>query len=91
MVNNLPAVLLLLPLVTPGGAAAVLAVVIGVNIGSNLTYIGSLANLLWRNVLHDNDTDDGAARFTRLGACTVPLTLTLAVAALWTGIRLIGI
>jgi arsenical pump membrane protein len=91
VVNNLPAVLVLLPLVTPGGAAAVLAVLIGVNVGSNLTYIGSLANLLWRNVLHDNDADDGAARFTLLGACTVPLTLTLAVGALWAGIRLIGI
>ena len=74
LVNNLPAVLLLLPLVASGGAAAVLAVLIGVNIGSNLTYIGSLSNLLWRNVLHDNDTDDGAGRFTRLGAITVPLT-----------------
>src|SRR5262249_29442188 len=51
VVNNLPALLLLLPLVTPGGAPAVLAVLIGVNVGSNLTYVGSLANLLWRNVL----------------------------------------
>jgi arsenical pump membrane protein len=88
--NNLPAVLLLLPLVVPSGAAAVLAVLIGVNIGSNLTYVGSLANLLWRNVLHDNDADDGAARFTRLGICTVPPTLIVAVIALWAGVRLIG-
>ena len=90
VVNNLPAVLMLLPLVAGGGGAAVLAVLIGVNIGPNLTYIGSLANLLWRNVLHDNDSDDGAARFTRLGACTVPLTLVLSVVALWGMIRLIG-
>ena len=75
LVNNLPAVLLLLPLVAGGGAPSVLAVLIGTNVGSNLTYIGSLANLLWRNVLHDNDVDDGAGRFTRLGLCTVPVTL----------------
>jgi arsenical pump membrane protein len=90
VVNNLPAVLLMLPLVVPGGAPAVLAVLIGVNVGSNLTYIGSLANLLWRNVLHDNDAEDGAGRFTRLGVCTVPPSLMVAVLALWTGIRLIG-
>jgi arsenical pump membrane protein len=88
--NNLPAVLLLLPLVAPSGAPAVLAVLIGVNVGSNLTYIGSLANLLWRNVLHDNGADNGAVRFTRLGICTVPLTLIVAVMALWAGVRLIG-
>ena len=51
MVNNLPAVLVLLPLVAASGPAAVLAVLIGVNIGPNLTYVGSLANLLWRRVL----------------------------------------
>jgi arsenical pump membrane protein len=90
IVNNLPAVLLLLPLVTPGGPAAVLAVLIGVNVGSNLTYIGSLANLLWRNVLRDNDADDSAGRFTRLGLCTVPVTLVVAVIALWASLRLIG-
>lgn len=90
VVNNLPAVLLMLPLVTGGGAACVLAVLIGVNVGSNLTYIGSLANLLWRNVLHQNDADDGIARFTRLGLCTVPITLLVSVLALWAGVRLIG-
>ena len=90
LVNNLPAVLLLLPLVAVGGAPSVLAVLIGTNVGSNLTYIGSLANLLWRNVLHDNDVDDGVGRFTRLGLCTVPVTLTVAVLALWAGLRLIG-
>ena len=62
-----------------------------VNVGSNLTYVGSLANLLWRKVLHDNDADDGVSRFTRLGLCTVPVTLAAAVLTLWAGIRLIGI
>ena len=31
---------------------AVLAILIGVNVGPNLTYTGSLATLLWRRVLH---------------------------------------
>jgi len=48
LINNLPAVLVLLPLAVPSGAGAVLAVLADVNIGPNLTYTGSLATLLWR-------------------------------------------
>ena len=33
-------------------AGAVLAVLLGVNIGPNLTYTGSLATLLWRRIAH---------------------------------------
>ncbi|MDT5090780.1 MAG: arsenical pump rane protein [Mycobacterium sp.] len=90
IVNNLPAVLLLLPLVSGSGAAAVLAVLIGVNVGSNLTYVGSLSNLLWRNVLRDKEVEATFSRFTRLGICTVPITLVLAVLALWAGVQVIG-
>lgn len=89
VVNNLPAVLVLLPLVS--GPAAVLAVLIGVNIGPNLTYVGSLANLLWRRVLHQQDEPTSVREFSWLGLLTVPLCLVLAVAALWSGIRLIGV
>jgi arsenical pump membrane protein len=82
-VNNLPAVLVLLPLAAPSGAGAVLAVLIGVNIGPNLTYTGSLATLLWRRVLQAAGTDVPLGRFTRLGLLTVIPGLVLAVAALW--------
>ena len=50
LVNNLPATLALVPLVT-GQPALVLAVLIGVNVGPNATYGGSLATLLWRRLL----------------------------------------
>jgi arsenical pump membrane protein len=89
IVNNLPAVLVLLPLVTPSGPAAVLAVLIGVNIGPNLTYVGSLANLLWRNVVR-RDVPAGFGEFSRIGLCTVPVTLVVSVAGLWLGIKLFG-
>ena len=82
-VNNLPAVLVLLPLAVPSGAGAVLAVLIGVNIGPNLTYTGSLATLLWRRVLRAAGTDAAPAEFTRLGAATVIPALLLATAFLW--------
>ena len=90
VVNNLPAVLVLLPLVAASGPAAVLAVLIGVNVGPNLTYIGSLANLLWRSVVR-RDMRASFAEFTRIGLITTPITLAIAVLALWVGIRLFGI
>jgi arsenical pump membrane protein len=90
VVNNLPAVLVLLPLVTASGPAAVLAVLIGVNVGPNLTYIGSLANLLWRSVVR-RDMRAGFAEFTRIGLITTPITLAMAVLGLWVGIRLFGV
>ena len=90
VVNNLPAVLVLLPLVTTGGPAAVLAVLIGVNVGPNLSYVGSLANLLWRSVVR-RDIPAGFVEFTRIGLLTTPITLAIAVLGLWVGIRLFGV
>lgn len=83
IVNNLPAVLVLLPLVAPVGPAAVLAVLIGVNIGPNLTYPGSLANLLWRAVVQRDGMRARFTEFSRIGLCTTPLTLVAAVVCLW--------
>lgn len=90
LLNNLPAVLLLLPAVTAHGAGPVLALLLGVNVGPNLTYVGSLATLLWRRVLRDRDVDVAVAEFTRLGALTVPGVLLASVAALWLSLSMFG-
>jgi arsenical pump membrane protein len=90
LINNLPAVLVLLPLAAPAGPGAVLAVLVGVNIGPNLTYTGSLATLLWRRVLHERGSGPSLSEFTRLGLLTVPAGLILAVLALWGSLHLIG-
>ena len=92
LVNNLPAVLALLPIAAAagGGAGPVLAVLIGVNIGPNLTYVGSLATLLWRRVLHEHGTDPDLGRFTRLGLLTVPASLVAATVALWAVLQATG-
>ena len=90
VVNNLPATLVLLPLVAHSGPVAILAVLIGVNIGPNLTYVGSLSNLLWRRVLRRHDVGAGVGEYTRLGLCTVPPALVVAVLALWASTRLLG-
>jgi arsenical pump membrane protein len=89
VINNLPAVLVMLPLAAPAGPAAVLAVLLGVNIGPNLTYAGSLATLLWRRVLREHDAEPDLGEFTRLGLLTVPAALILATVALWAGLHVI--
>lgn len=89
VVNNLPAVLVLLPLVSASGPAAVLAMLLGVNIGPNLTYVGSLANLLWRSVVR-RDIPAGFREFSRIGLITTPITLIVAVVGLWVGLRVFG-
>ncbi|MFI8877585.1 SLC13 family permease [Streptomyces sp. NPDC055243] len=89
LINNLPAILALLPAVAPAGPGPVLAALIGVNIGPNLTYVGSLATLLWRRILHDHGTDADLRTFTVLGVLTVPATLAASTVALWAGL-LIG-
>ncbi|RAS64842.1 arsenite efflux membrane protein ArsB [Lentzea atacamensis] len=90
VINNLPAVLVLLPLVVPFGSGAVLAVLLGVNLGPNLTYAGSLATLLWRRIVHDHDTEVNLPEFTRLGLLAVPATLAGSVVALWASLHVIG-
>jgi arsenical pump membrane protein len=91
VVNNLPATLVLLSLVAPAGPVAILAVLIGVNSGPNLTYVGALSNLLWRRVLRQHDLDAGVGEYTRLGLCTVPAALVIAVLALWASVRVLGV
>ena len=78
LVNNLPATLMLVPVAAAAGHGPVLATLIGVNVGPNLTYVGSLATLLWRRVLHAEDSDVELSEFLRLGALTVPATLLAA-------------
>jgi arsenical pump membrane protein len=90
VINNLPAVLMLIPLVAAAGPAIVLAVLIGVNIGPNLTYTGSLATMLWRRVLHQHGHKTTLTEFTAVGALATPAALIGAVAALWVSIHLVG-
>jgi arsenical pump membrane protein len=90
VVNNLPAVLVLLPLVAGSGPAAVLAVLIGVNVGPNLTYPGSLSNLLWRNVIRRDGLSNGLVEFSRVGVCTVPATVVASVLGLWLSVQFVG-
>jgi arsenical pump membrane protein len=63
---------------------------LGANIGPNLTYAGSLATLLWRRVMHEHGPGPSLREFTTLGLLTVPAGLVLAVLALWGALHVIG-
>ncbi|HMC67959.1 MAG TPA: SLC13 family permease [Mycobacteriales bacterium] len=91
VLNNLPATLLLLPVAATGGIGPVLAVLIGVDIGPNLTYVGSLATLLWRRVLGSSAIGvPQLGEFTVLGLATVPAAVVAATVALWLSLRWMG-
>ncbi|MGW3105426.1 arsenic transporter [Streptomyces sp. NPDC001100] len=89
LINNLPAVLVLLPLTAQSGPGAVLAVLLGVNIGPNLTYAGSLATLLWRRIVHQHEHGVDLKEFTKLGLLAVPSALVPATVALWVSLQVL--
>jgi arsenical pump membrane protein len=89
LVNNLPATLIILPVAAASGSGPVLAMLIGVNVGPNLTYVGSLATLLWRRIVHAHDHETDIGEFTRLGLFTVPAVLVASTLGLWLGLQLI--
>jgi arsenical pump membrane protein len=69
-------VLLLLPAAAAAGPGVVLSVLIGVNAGPNLTYVGSLATLLWRRALRERGEQLAPAGdlYTRLPVLAANLT-----------------
>ena len=89
VVNNLPATLVLLPLVA-ASPAAVLAMLVGVNVGPNATFGGSLATLLWRRML-PADERPRVREFHVFGLLTVPVIVGVTTIGLWIGVRTIGV
>lgn len=83
LLTNLSATLLLVPLLAPLGDTAVLAALLGLNIGAGLTYSGSLANLLWARHLRRHHERPDLRRFHQLSLTATPLSLLAAVTALW--------
>jgi arsenical pump membrane protein len=83
LVNNLPATLMLVPLVSPLGEIAVLAALVGLGVGSSLTYAGSLANLLWRRTLRRHGLEASARTFHALSALVTLPAVVSGVVVLW--------
>jgi arsenical pump membrane protein len=81
--TNLSATLLLVPIVAPLGSTAVLAALLGLNVGSGLTWTGSLANLLWRRTLRRHGVHPRSAAFHRVSLTLTPVSLLAGVLVLW--------
>ena len=82
LVTNLSATLLLLPLLVPLGGTAILAALVGLNVGSGLTWTGSLANLLWRRGLDRLELPPSSWEFHRVSLVITPLALLAGVGTL---------
>jgi arsenical pump membrane protein len=82
LMNNLPAGLIAGSVLATGPMPQHIegAVLIGVDLGPNLSVTGSLATLLWLVALRREGLEIGAWRFVRLGAVVMPPALLLALA-----------
>jgi arsenical pump membrane protein len=61
------------------------AILIGVDLGPNLSVTGSLATILWLVALRREGEHVSALEFLKLGALIMPISLVLAIAALFVG------
>ncbi|MDE2296375.1 MAG: arsenic transporter [Gammaproteobacteria bacterium] len=82
LLNNLPVGLLATNLITAAHASARTAgaLLIGVDLGPNLSVTGSLATILWLIALRREGVEVSAGRFLRLGVLAMPLALAAALA-----------
>lgn len=82
--NNLPAGLIASSALAAGHASDAVAgaVLIGIDLGPNLSVTGSLATLLWLTALRRDGHMISAGQFLRLGAVVMPLAMLPALAVL---------
>jgi arsenical pump membrane protein len=90
LVNNVPATLVLVSVVPGGSTGLLLAMLLGVNIGPNLTYTGSLATLLWRRVVREAGMEPSRGRFFRFALIATPVALLCATTSLWLTLQVTG-
>ncbi len=85
LVNNLPAGLVAGRVVEAAGVPEQVraAVLVGVDLGPNLSVTGSLATILWLSALRREGLRVGAWDFLKLGALVMPAALLLAVAGVF--------
>jgi arsenical pump membrane protein len=94
-INNLPAALVAASALgaLPAGVQRsdlAAAVIVGVNLGPNLTTVGSLATMLWLVLMRRSGVEISAIDYLRVGVLTTVPALVCAASAVWLVARLIG-
>ena len=81
LVNNLPLGLIAGGTLQATHAKGLIAsaVLIGVDLGPNLSVTGSLATILWLLALRKENLDVSSWRFLKVGAFAMPITLLLSI------------
>lgn len=90
LLNNLPLLTLALEVAREAGEPAAYALLLGTNIGPNLTLTGSLATLIWLGLVRERGMEVGAGRFLAVGLAVTPPVLLAATAGLWASLRLLA-
>ena len=88
LINNLPSAMVAASALSTLPAAVersnlIAATMIGVNLGPNLTTIGSLATMLWLVLLRRRGLEVSALEYVRVGGLVTVPALALAALALW--------
>ena len=84
LINNLPAGLVAGSAVTMADIpkSVTSAILIGVDLGPNLSVTGSLATILWLTAIRREGENVGAWRFLKIGLVVMPAALLPTIAAL---------
>lgn len=84
IIDNHPMALLnMMALDAAHGARPLLAALVGGDLGPRLLPIGSLAGLLWMELLRRSGVEIGVVRFVRVGTLALLPTLTISLLLLW--------
>ncbi len=84
LVDNHPmSILNMMAIGDHGGSRPLLAALVGGDIGPRLLPIGSLAGLLWMDLLRRSGVEISIGKFIRLGTLVLLPTLTLSLLMLW--------
>ncbi len=85
LLNNLPAGLIVSDIIQPGHVPEIIkrAVLIGIDLGPNLSVTGSLATILWLVALRREGYEINRWSFLKLGIIIMTITLVFTLSSLW--------
>jgi len=92
LVNNVPMTLVMVSVLQRIGADVeahhrlIYASLVGVDLGPNLTTVGSLATMVWMLILRRKGVEVTSIGYFKLGIKVVPVILVVAGVLLWVGL-----